>query len=72
MLDLRECLGGDPDTVALVCSYLFDERVHLNDVYEREGDRATQSWTQPYVPGRRFGAGEAQGLGRVADSVPCK
>jgi len=56
ILDLRGCIGGDPWTVALLCSYLFDEPVHLNDIYERESGRTTQSWTLPFVPGDRFGA----------------
>lgn len=57
VIDLRECSGGSPETVALICSYLFgDEPVHLNDMYFREGDRTTQSWTLPLVPGKRFGA----------------
>jgi C-terminal processing protease CtpA/Prc len=56
IVDLRECLGGDPGMVALLCSYLFDEPVHLSDFYERAGDRTKQSWTLPYTPGRRFGA----------------
>jgi Peptidase family S41/N-terminal domain of Peptidase_S41 in eukaryotic IRBP len=56
ILDLRGTLGGDPTTVALVCSYLFDEPTHLIDFYERESDTVTQSWTLAYVPGRRFGA----------------
>lgn len=55
ILDLRRTVGGDPAMVAFLCSYLFDEPTHLIDVYERVGDRTTQSWTQPYVPGRRFG-----------------
>lgn len=56
ILDLRGCRGGSPETVALICGYLFGvEPVHLNDMYERDGDRTTQSWTPGYVPGRRFG-----------------
>lgn len=56
VLDLRGCRGGSPDTVALICGYLFGEHpVHLNDMYEREGDRTTQSWTPVFVPGRRYG-----------------
>jgi C-terminal processing protease CtpA/Prc len=57
IIDLRQCLGGDPDMVALLCSYLFDgEPVHLNDLVERGGGRTRQFWTLPYVPGPRFGA----------------
>lgn len=56
IVDLRKCRGGDPDTVALVSSYLFgEERVHLNSLYWREEDVTQQYWTLPYVPGKRFG-----------------
>lgn len=56
IVDLRHCRGGAPETVALTCGYLFgDEPVHLNDMYQREGDRISQSWTPAYLPGRRFG-----------------
>jgi C-terminal processing protease CtpA/Prc len=57
IVDLRRCLGGDPAMVALLCSYLLgDEPVHLMDMYERASSRIKQSWTLPYIPGRRFGA----------------
>jgi C-terminal processing protease CtpA/Prc len=55
IVDLRKNGGGDPETVALVCSYLFDHRTHLNSLYFREGDRTEQFWTQEFVPGTRFG-----------------
>jgi C-terminal processing protease CtpA/Prc len=55
ILDLRKTVGGDPTTVAFLCAYLFDEPTHLIDIYERVGDRTTQSWTPAYVPGKRFG-----------------
>jgi hypothetical protein len=55
VLDLRGNGGGDPDTVAFVCSYLLDERTHLNTMYARVGDRHDQSWSLPHVPGARFG-----------------
>ncbi|MFE4603343.1 S41 family peptidase [Kitasatospora indigofera] len=55
IVDLRGNRGGDPDTVAFVCSYLVDERTHLNSMYWREGERREQSWSLPYVPGARFG-----------------
>jgi hypothetical protein len=55
ILDFRSCLGGDPSTVAWLCSYLFgNEPVELTGLRER--GRITQSWTLPHVPGRRFGA----------------
>jgi hypothetical protein len=55
VLDLRNTVGGDPAMVAFVCTYLFDEPVHLIDIYERDGDRTFPSWTLPLVPGDRFG-----------------
>lgn len=55
IVDLRANLGGDPDTVAFVCSYLLDERTHLNTMYWRDGERHEQSWSLPHVPGACFG-----------------
>jgi hypothetical protein len=59
ILDLRAVRGGDPRTVALICSYLLDEDTHLNTMHFREKDqredRVQQFWTLPYVPGHRFG-----------------
>ena len=55
IVDLRHNVGGDPATVALACSYLFDQRTHLNSIYQREGDRTDQYWSLDWVPGRRFG-----------------
>ena len=54
VLDVRECRGGDPDTVQLVLSHLVgDEPVRLVDIESRvEGLR--QRWTHPVTP-RRFG-----------------
>jgi hypothetical protein len=56
IIDLRECLGGEPTMVAFLCGYLFGhEPVELTGLYERRRDGIKQSWTLPYVPGRRFG-----------------
>ena len=54
IIDLRDNGGGDPKMIAFLCSYLFDERTHLNDVYNRKEDSTTQYWTLPYVPGKRL------------------
>ncbi|MEV6349293.1 S41 family peptidase [Actinoplanes sp. NPDC051851] len=56
ILDLRGTRGGDPAMVKVICGYLFDEPVHLIDLYHRKDERTEQSWSQPYVPGPRFGA----------------
>lgn len=55
IIDLRRNGGGDPATVALVSSYLLDERTHLNSLYFRPEDRTTQFWSHDWVPGLRFG-----------------
>ena len=40
---------------AFIASYLFDGRVHLNDIYTRKHGATEQFWTTPTVPGRAFG-----------------
>jgi hypothetical protein len=55
LLDVRNNRGGHPHTSALLQSYLVDEPTHYLDIYEREGDKTTQMWTLPYVPGAKFG-----------------
>lgn len=55
IIDMRNNGGGNPQMVALVCSYLFGpEPVHLNDLYWREGNRTEQFWTRKEVAGRRY------------------
>jgi C-terminal processing protease CtpA/Prc len=56
IVDVRQCLGGEPTMVAFLISYLWDhDPVQLTGLQERQDDRPRQSWTLPYVPGRRFG-----------------
>ena len=56
IIDVRQCLGGEPAMAAFLISYLWDhEPVQLTGLQERRDDRPRQSWTLPYVPGRRFG-----------------
>jgi hypothetical protein len=54
IIDLRDDHGGAPDMVALLCSYLFREPVHLDDLYNRGESTTRQSWTLPYVRGGTF------------------
>lgn len=55
IIDLRKNGGGDPEMVALICSYLFGaEPVHLNSLYWREGDRTEEFWTKKEVAGKRY------------------
>ena len=56
LIDLRENHGGQPDTVALILSYLFDpEPVHLTDIVWHFDGSTQQIWTVRDVPGPRFG-----------------
>jgi hypothetical protein len=57
ILDVRRNRGGEPETVALVSSYLFgSEPVHLNSLYWRVSDRTDDFFTDPRVQGTKFGA----------------
>lgn len=54
VVDLRCNGGGDPRTVQLVCSYLLDPGVHLNDQVWRNG-RRDEFRTLETLPGPRYG-----------------
>jgi hypothetical protein len=56
IIDLRANHGGQPETVALLASYLFDERTHLNDIYLRDGNQTIEMWTQDTLAGPRYGS----------------
>ncbi len=56
IFDLRQNGGGDPGMVALICSYLFGEKlVHLNTFYNRKKDSTEEFWTKASVAGKRYG-----------------
>jgi len=55
IIDMRNNLGGDAATSALLASYLLDKRTHLSDFYYREGNRIEQRWSSDVVPGLRYG-----------------
>jgi hypothetical protein len=55
IIDLRRCGGsGSVEAIPFLCTYLFAEPVHLNDIYWRASDSTQQFWTLPSVPGRRY------------------
>jgi hypothetical protein len=55
IIDLRKNGGGNPKSVALLCSYFFgEEPVHLNSLYWRTGDRTEEFWTLKQVDGKRY------------------
>ncbi len=54
IIDLRENGGGNPSMIQLITSYLYDTHpIHLNNFYSRPEDSHSQTWTLPYVPGKR-------------------
>lgn len=56
IFDLRQNGGGEPAMVALISSYLFgDKKVHLNDLYFRGTGKTEEFWTDPKVPGKKYG-----------------
>ena len=55
IIDLRANNGGDPKTVALLASYLFDTRTRLNDIYDRPTNHTEQGWTQDQLAGPKYG-----------------
>jgi C-terminal processing protease CtpA/Prc len=47
IFDLRQNRGGDPRMVTLMLSYLFDQKTHMEDIYQRSRNKKTEYWTTP-------------------------
>ncbi len=54
VFDLRHNGGGSPEMIKFLCSYLFEERTHLNSFFDRMGNKTDESWTLAEIPGKRF------------------
>lgn len=54
IVDLRGNHGGAPQMAALISSFLFDERTHLDDIYDRGRNTTEQLWTSPHLPGKKL------------------
>lgn len=54
VIDLRQNVGGDPETIAFLTSYLLDKKTHLTDIQLRDS-KTFESWTLERVPGEKFG-----------------
>jgi hypothetical protein len=54
IIDLRDNGGGAPKMVAYICSYLFSQRTHVNDLWTRKTNSTEEYWTSD-VPGKKLG-----------------
>ena len=54
IIDLRYCPGGNGGMVAFLSTYFFSEQIHLSDYFQREENITKQSWTLPFVSGKRY------------------
>jgi hypothetical protein len=55
IVDVRSSMGGSPDMVLVIASYLFEPTpVHLFSLYHRPSERTDQYRTLAYLPGARF------------------
>jgi hypothetical protein len=45
IIDLRKNGGGNPEMVQYLCSYFFNEQLHLNSLYYRGTNQTTEFWT---------------------------
>lgn len=51
IIDLSKNGGGSPNMVQYLCSYFFDQKLHLNSLYWREGNVTREFWTLDEVEG---------------------
>lgn len=68
LVDLRRCGGGEPDMVALVCSFLFDDPMPLSALHFPAEDRTLEFATHP-VPEPTFGGHKPLILVTSAESI---
>ena len=54
IIDLSKNGGGSPNMVQYLCSYFFNQKLLLNSLYWREGNRTQEFWTLDEVGGIRM------------------
>ncbi len=55
IIDVRSSGGGEPEMVAFLASYLFDDRTQLSSIYFPGAERTIEWWTDREVPPPIFG-----------------
>ncbi len=46
IIDLRANGGGSPEMVRYLLGYFFDKETHINDFYNRQTNKITETWTR--------------------------
>ncbi|SDB50013.1 N-terminal domain of Peptidase_S41 [Flavobacteriaceae bacterium MAR_2010_188] len=54
IIDLTQNGGGSPFMVQYLCSYFFDQKLHLNSLYYRASDETEEFWTLDEVGGTKM------------------
>jgi len=54
IIDLRHNGGGNPDLIQYVCSYLFEKPTHINSIFSRTTNQATDFITFENVDGKKM------------------
>jgi len=54
IIDLSNNGGGSPKMVQYLCSYFFDEVLHLNSLHYRQDNRVDEFWTLEEVDGKKM------------------
>lgn len=54
IIDLSKNGGGSPHMVQYLCSYFFDQKIHLNSLYYRQGEETQEFWTLDQVGGDKM------------------
>jgi hypothetical protein len=55
IIDLCNNGGGEPETVAFLSSYFFNQRTLLNTIYWKQDNKVEKFYTLETVPGKRYG-----------------
>ena len=54
IIDLRYNVGGEENLVGFLASYFFSKQTLFNTLFFTKQDSLIQTWTNAYIPGKRF------------------